>query len=650
MLKVFRDNLKNLAWILWVIIALFVLALAVEFGGNVRNADQGGNVAATVGKERVTMSEFQRAYQNLDGIYRQIYGDQLTPEVAKQMKLPLRALDQVIGQKILLGEARRLGLTVSDAELRDRILEIPGLKDDKGNFIGQEEYVQRLQAGRVSVPEFERELRDELLLDKLNNALSANLYVSEAEIQKAYRDQVEKAKIRYFEVPRARFAAEVQATPAEIQSYFKTHHQEFRLPEQRDVAYLLVDGNAAAGQVTVNDADLKSFYDAHQADFSHKEQVHARHILVMVNDQHTDAQALQRIQEAKKKIEGGADFAKVATEYSEDTASKAAGGDMHPFGRGEMVKEFEDAAFGAEAGKLIGPVKSSFGYHLIQVLDKQPGGQTPFEQVKEMIRARLTAERTRDQAAAKAKEIGARLAKNKPSNAEALKTFAQQNPGTTFAETGKFGATDVIPGIGRNPSFTAAAVALKQGEVSEPIQLPQGWAILYLKGIDPPRAPELKDVEPRVKAAVESQKLQQVAMQKLQAARSELAAGKTLDQVAATFGVAVKETPEFGGEGTVPGIGYNPDLAKAALSLPVGQVGGPVAGSQGAVLFQVTDRKSWDPKQFAANREQTRSTLMREKLNRLEGSLVEQRKRELGVEYDRQLLQSLDIDIPQQQT
>ena len=650
MLKVFRDNLKSLAWILWVIIAIFVLGLALEFGGNLRSAQPGGNVAATVGSEKVTMAEFQRAYQNLDGIYRQIYGDQLTPEMAKQMKLPLRALDQAINQKILLAEARRLGLSISDVELRDRILEIPGLKDEQGNFIGREEYVQRLQANRISVDDFENELRNELLLDKLNNALAANLYVGEDEIQKAYRDTVEKAKIRYLEVPRARFAQEVQASPAELQAYFKSHLQEFRLPEQRDVAYLLVDGASVAGQVTLSDADLKSFYDAHQAEFSHKEQVHARHILVMVNDQRDDAQALQRIQEAKKKIEGGADFAKVATEYSDDTASKAAGGDMPPFGRGQMVKEFEDASFGAEIGKLVGPVKSSFGYHLIQVLDKQPGGQTPFEQVKEMIRARLTAERARDLVTAKAKDLSARLAKNKPKSAEELKTFAAQNPGTTFAETGYFGPNDIIQGIGRNPSFSAAAVALKQGDVSEPVQLPQGWAILYLKGIQAPRLPELKEVEPRVKAAVESQKLQQVAMQKLQAARSELAAGKTLDQVAATFGVPVKETTEFGGDGTVPGIGYNPDLAKAALALPVGGVGGPVADAQGALLFQVTDRKSWDPKQYAANREQTRATLMREKLSRLEGALVEQRKRELGVEYDRQLLQSFDIEVPQQQT
>ena len=149
MLKVFRDNLKNLAWILWAIIALFVLALAVEFGGNVRQANQGQNVAATVGSERVTTAEFQRAYQNQYNRFHQMYGDQFTPELAKQMRLPLQALDTVIGTKILLGEARRLGLTVSDAELRDQILDL--FKDEQGNFIGQDEYVRRRALGALAL-------------------------------------------------------------------------------------------------------------------------------------------------------------------------------------------------------------------------------------------------------------------------------------------------------------------------------------------------------------------------------------------------------------------------------------------------------------------------------------------------------------------
>ena len=646
MLKMFRDNLKSLAWILWVIIAVFVLGLAVQFGGNLREANQ--NVAATVGSEQVSTLEFQRAYKNLDTRLRQVYGDQLTPEMAKQMKLPLRALDQVISQKILLGEARRLGLTVTDAEVREQILGIPGLKDEQGNFIGQDEYVRRLQAAQISPKDFERELHDELLMDKLNTALAANLYVSEDEIQKAYRDQVEKAKIRYIQVPRARFAAEVHATPAEEAAYFQAHKAELKLPEQRDVAYLLVGGANAAEQVKLTDQDLKSNYDANKAQYTHEEQVHARHILVMVNDKRTDAEAQARIQEAKKKLEGGTDFAKVAAEYSDDTASKASGGDLGFFGRNKMVKEFEDAAFSAQPHKLVGPVKSNFGYHLIEVLDKQPGGTQPFEQVKEMIRARLTAERARDLASAKAKELAGRLAKNTPHGAEDLKTLAAQNPGVTFAETGKFGSQDSIPGIGRNPSFSTAAFALKQGDVSEAVQLPQGWAILYLKEIQAPRVPELKDVEARVKGAVESDKLQQIAVQKLTAARGEIAAGKTLDQVAAELGVQARETAEFGGDGTIPGIGYNPELAKAVMALPTGQVGGPVADAQGALLFQVTDRKAWDPKLYATNRDQTRSTLLRDKLNRLQGALVDQRRRELGVEYDKQLLQSLDMQAPAQ--
>lgn len=646
MLKMFRDNLKSLAWILWVIIAVFVLGLAVQFGGNLREASQ--NVAATVGSEQVSTLEFQRAYKNLDTRLRQVYGEQLTPEMAKQMKLPLRALDQVISQKILLGEARRLGLTVTDAEVRDQILGIPGLKDDQGNFIGHEEYVRRLQAAQISPKDFERELHDELLMDKLNTALSANLYVSEDEIQKAYRDQVEKAKIRYVQVARARFAAEVHATPAEEATYFQAHKAELKLPEQRDVAYLLVGGASAAQQVKLTDQDLQSNYDANKAQYTHEEQVHARHILVMVNDKRSDAEAQARIQEAKKKVESGTDFAKVAAEYSDDTASKSAGGDVGFFGRNKMVKEFEDAAFNAQPHKLVGPVKSNFGYHLIEVLDKQPGGTQPFEQVKEMIRARLTAERARDLAAAKAKELAARLAKNKPRGADELKALTAQNPGVTFAETGRFGSQDPITGIGRNPSFSTAAFALKQGEVSEAVQLPQGWAILYLKEIQAPRAPELKDVEARVKGAVESDKLQQIAMQKLTAARGELAAGKTLDQVAAELGVQARETAEFGGDGTIPGIGYNPELAKAVMALPTGQIGGPVADAQGALLFQVTDRKAWDPKLYATNRDQTRSTLLRDKLNRLQGALVDQRRRELGVEYDKQLLQSFDLQAPPQ--
>jgi peptidyl-prolyl cis-trans isomerase D len=637
MLKVFRDNLKSLAWILWVIIALFVLAIAADFGASTRGR---GNeaTAATVGGDKVSVSEVQRAHQNLTNMYRQVYGDQFPPELEKQMYV--QALSQAVNQKILLGEARRLGLVVSDAELRDQILQEPSFKDDKGNFIGEAAYTQLLQMNHLSVKDFEDDTRQRLLMKKLTDALAANLYVSEDEIERTYRDQVERVKIRYIQLARVRFEPQVQVTPAEVDAYFKGHQQQFRLPEQRDVAYLLVNSAQMAGPATVTDQEVHGYYDSHKAEFTQEEQIHARHILVAVNDKRDDAAAQARVKEAQKKLAAGADFTAVAREYSDDTASKDKGGDLGYFGRNRMVKEFEDAAFAAPQGKVVGPVKSSFGYHLIEVLDKRPGGVQPFETAQAQIRARLTSERTQQLAESRAKDLASRLSSNKPANADALKAMAQP-PAVTYAETGRIGTLDPVPGFGN--ALNTTAFSLKKGEVSPAIQVPQGWAILYLKDVVAPHVPALPEVEARVRATLTTQKLQQIAQQKLEAARQELSQGKTLDQVAAELGVTAQETPEFGGQGAIAGIGYNPELARTALALQTGQIGGPVAVAQGALLFQVTDHKGWDPKLYAANRDQTRSTLLQQKLSGIEGTLIEQRKRELNVEFDRQFLDQLGI-------
>jgi peptidyl-prolyl cis-trans isomerase D len=643
MLKVFRDNLKSLAWILWVIIILFVLAIAADFGSSVRGRGGAADTVAKVGGETVSQQEFRRAYQHMADIYRQVYGGQLPPNMDKQ--LYRQTLSQTVVQKILLLEARRLGLSVTDAELRDRILAIPGLKDEQGRFVGEELYARAIQSVyQTSVGDFENELRDELLMKKLNDALSANLYVSEDEIQRAYRDQVERAKIRYIQVPRANFSLQAGAS-AEVAAYFQAHKQEFTLPEQRDLAYLLVNGYQLADQVKVSDQDLRSYYEAHKTEYSQPEQVRARQILVAVNDQRNDAQAQSRAEEARKRLAGGADFAAVAREYSDDTASKEKGGDLGWFGRNSNVKEFEDAAFSAQPGKLTGPVKSPLGYHLFEVTGKRPAGQQPFDAVKGQLSARLTAERSRNLADSKAKDLAARLDAKKPANADALKTLAAQNPGVTFGEA-KVGAADPVPGVGLG--LSTAAFALKKGEVSQAIQLPQGWAIVYVKDIIPSHAPELKEVEQKVRTALLNQKLQQMTMKALEDAKRQIAQGKTLDQVAASLGVQAKETPEFGGQAAVPGIGYNPELTKAVMALQTGQVGGPVADAQGGVLFQVTDRKGWDPKQYAANREQTRSTLLQQKVSSVEGSLIQRRQRELNVSYDQKFLDQLGIAPPQE--
>ncbi|HKH43795.1 MAG TPA: SurA N-terminal domain-containing protein [Thermoanaerobaculia bacterium] len=647
MLKVFRDNLKYLSWILWVVIGLFVLFVFVDFGSGVRQqAGTGAAVAARVGDRVVTREDFQREYRQLDSMYRQLYGEQFTPELAEQMRLPLQALERAVTEQILLAEAERLGLDVTDAEVRERILDEPVFRNPQGQFVGQEEYVRILSQNNFTPASFEQSMRKDLLRQKLQDMLRAGIWVGDAEVERSYREQVEKAKIRYVQLPRARFAdAAAQITPAELQAYFQAHREEYKLPEQREGAYLLVEADQLRGQVQVTDEQLRQEYESKKQELSHPEQVQARHILVRVSPEVSEEQARAKLEQARQRVQAGADFGVVAGEVSEEPGAKERGGDLGWFGKGQMVKEFEEAALNAQPGQIVGPVKTQFGLHLIQVTGKRAAGATPFEEVKEQLRARAAFTRAQELAQTKAKELAAQLEKNPPKSPADLETIAKANPGVSSSATGKFGPQDPITGLGPAPALAAAAFALdKAGKVTQPVQVPRGWAVLWVSATHEPRVPDLQEVEPRVRATVAAQKMQERAVERLKQAR---ATGTSLDQIAGELGLTVVESPEFGAQGAVPGIGVNPELVAEAMKLQPGQLGGPVADAQGALLFEVKERKAWDPIQFAGVREQTRASVQNEKLNQLLASLLAERRREMGVKYDQQLLDSLGITAEQ---
>jgi peptidyl-prolyl cis-trans isomerase D len=646
MLKMFRENLKALKWVLWLVVAVFVAAIFFDFGDFGSTIGGGGDAttAARVGSERVTITEYQRQLRQLDQQYRQIYGDQMTPELAEQLQLPFTALNSAVNQKVLLAEARRMNLVVSDEDLRKAILEIPALKDDKGNFVGTKVYETFLRDNGFTPKTFEDAIRESLQLERLQQLLRGTLYVSDAEIDDAIREQLEKAAVRYVELPRSQFLQGQEIPKAEIDAYFAANKEEYRLPEQREISYLLVDQGKVMASLQIPDADLKTYYDANLANFSHEEEVRASHVLAMVNDAQTDAAARVKIEAAKARIAAGGDFAKIATEVSEDTGSKTSGGDLGWFSKGKMVKEFEDAAFAAAPGQLVGPIKSPFGYHLIRVAEKRAGGTSAFEEVKETIRGTLSAERAAIQAEAKAKQLAERLNKARPKDTKELEEMAKQDASLSYTASNRFGRNDAITGIGANPELIEAAFALKKGEVSKAVRVPRGWTVFWLSNVYEPQIPELSEVEPRVRQAVANQKQERLALEKLAAARDKMTAGATLDQVASELGLTVKDSGEFGANGAIAGLGYASELAKAALALEVGKVGGPVVAGQGAVLFQVTDRKGLNPEERTAKMEETRRSVESEKLSRLLQALIEKRREEMGVTYSRQLLEQIGID------
>ncbi len=648
MLKVLRENIKYLSWILWLIVIVFVVAIFLDFGQVPSSGASDEAAAATVGGDHVTRAEVKRQYDLLEGQYRQLYGEQFTPEIADRLGLPLAALNGAVNQKVLLAEAKRMGLAPTDKDLQKLILGIPGMKDDKGNFVGADTYAKLIRRGYQMTPaDFERMARDQIALERLNQVLRGTVYVSDAEIERSFREQVEKAQIRYALMPSGRFLQGEPIPPSEVASYFATHKEEYRLPEQREIAYLMVDDGKMMGQAQIADSEVKAYYDANKATFSHEAEVQARHILAMVNDQQSETAAKAKIEAAEGRLKAGADFAKVAAEVSEDTGSKTQGGELGWFGRGRMDKAFEEASFGAAQGQVVGPIRSQFGFHLIQVEGRREAGTTPMDEVKSQIVFQLSGERSRKESEAKAKRIAERLAKEKPKGPEALDNIARGDATLVYTASARFGSQEPIPGLGNAPDLATAVFALAKGGVSQAVQAPRGWVIAFVKDVLPPRVPDLAEVEPKVRLAAAKEKQGRLALEELARARQKIDGGQTLDQVAAGLGLQVVESAEFGADGSIPGLGNNPQLAKAALALEAGQVGGPLADPQGALLFQVKSKKAFDPVEFAKQKDTTRESLGREKTVRLLQALIEKKRQEIGVNFSRSYLEQLGIDPDQ---
>lgn len=647
MLKVMRDNLKKLAWVLWAVIAVFILLVFVDFGGaGGPGMTAGRDAAAWVGDEEISWDEFQRRHEALERQMREAYGDQYSTEVARQLQVPRRAIEDLINNAILLEEARRIGIRVTDAELQETILSLPGFTDEQGRFIGAEAYERIARANRYGTPaRLEEAIRQDLLRQKLLDVLRQTVHVTEAQIERAYRKDVERAAIRYLLLPRSRFAEEARADREALEAHYQEHREEFRLPEQRVIDYLLVDKGLLRAQMEIPEEELRAYYEEHVDDFTREEQVRARHILLRTGGERSPDEARTQLEEARRRIEGGEDFAAVARELSDDPGSAQQGGDLGFFGRGRMTPEFEEAAFVAEQDELVGPVETPFGLHLIQVTDRREGGRTPFEEARNAVRSRLAAERVDDRAAELATEVRNRVAEAAPDAVvETMRQVAEENPAVRFETTEPFGAGDVVPGIGRSQELHETIAALEPGELAGgTVTTPRGPMAVRLAEVRDPRVPPLDEVEAQVRRAVEQERQQELARQRLEEVRRRLDEGATLDEVASELEVELVETEQFGQAEAIQGLGPAPDVKEAALAAAEGELVGPLEAGEGALLFEVTERKGFDPQELAERRDEIRERLVGERVNQLLSSLVRERRREMGVRYSDTLLEQFDV-------
>ena len=639
MLKVMRQSFQQLKWILWFVVFVFVAFIFVDWGmGRVRGERATSGEIATVGGSRITAVDFSRQYQQAQERYRQMYKDNWTPALAKALDLPNQVLNGMIDRKMLIEAARRGGVRVSDAELADKIQSLPALQRN-GQFIGANEYSNLLASNGMTPDQFERDFRDDMMIEKYNRLVAASLMVPDSEVENQFARQNQKAKIDYVLISPDHFEAGAAPSEAELLSAFEKNKERYRQPERRKLKYLLVDETRLREKIRPTPAEVRQYYDSHPNDFPVSDRVHAAHILVKVDRDakpEVDAAARKKAQDLAARARKGEDFAALARKYSEDPGSKEHGGDLGPFARGAMVKPFEDAAFSMTPGQISDPIKSPFGYHVIKLIEKLPPGKQTLEEASPKIVAAL------QQSAVKAEETrrseALEKAVSRKSSDEDLRKLADDV--VSFDATDWVTAQSVVPGVGYAPGFLKAAFELKKGEVSpRAISTPRGPAFVKVVDVKAPGIPDFAEVKSKVAADVRNERQQQRALDGARPAAAELQGGATLEAIAKKFGATVQTSPEFAKGAPVPSLGTSAALSEEVFRTPVGRPGGPVwVGTQGVVLFRVASKTDFDPAAFERQKGTIRESIRQQEAQKLIQADLARRRAEEKIVVNDELL------------
>ncbi|MCC7418113.1 MAG: peptidyl-prolyl cis-trans isomerase [Acidobacteria bacterium] len=623
-----------LKWSLGIVVLAFIIFYIPDFLRDEAADAASGDVVASVEGTNITGTELRRIYSAQLEAYRTTYGASMSEELLRQLGIEQQIVQQMVDERAALAEAGRLGVRVSDAEVRQRIMSYPAFLEN-GVFIGEARYVQLLRAQRppTSPAEFESAIRQQLTLDKLRASLTDWLSMPDSEVDQEYRRRNDKVKVALVAFTAEAFKNQVAPTDAEISVYFDAHKDDFKIPEKRKIRYALIDVDQLRKAITIPPADVERAYNENIDQYKTPEQVRASHILLKTDgkdDAAVKAEAEKILAEAKAP---NADFAALARKYSEDEGSKANGGDLDYFSQGQMVPEFDQAAFSMQPGQISGLVKTQFGYHIIKVTDRKAGSTRPLDEVRPQIVDQLSYERATTQAA----ELSQKLA-SQVSKPEDLDTIAKAN-NLTVQESNFFARDEAIVPLGPAPEAASRAFDLKEGEAAGPLRTPRGFVFEALVSKQDPYVPPLAEVKEKVRETVATE--QAKALSKARAAEigAKLKAGADFEKTAAAAGLQAA-TSDLIVRGTpLPEIGVAPEVEEAAFSMAVGAVSDPIATGQGSVVVKVLEKQEIAPDQLALSRDRFRDELLTDRKNRFFAAYMAKAKQKMKISINQDAVQ-----------
>ena len=542
--------------VILVAFAAIIIVFIFWGAGPSNNDNQNRTAVAVVDGVEILVREYAALYKKETEYYRGALKGQFTEEVAQKMDLKHRSLDILINRALALKEADAKGIKAAPEEIQSAIKSIQAFTKD-GSF-DKETYFKVLSANRLSPAEFERSIEDDIVTGKVREAVVKDLTVTDDEVKAAFRKEMRKVNLSYAAFDGDRLKGSIKVVDEEAEDFLRKNGSAFMLPVKIKAFYAFAGYKDAASRAKVTDEDVKDFYEKNKDSFALPEMVKARHILLRPASDAADMakakmDAKAKLEDIIKKIKAGAKFAVMAKAHSQDPGSARAGGDLDWFGRGVMIKPFEETAFALKKGEMSGVVETEFGFHVILVEDKKDPSTRPLSEVSSDIRRNLAFDKSRAVAKDSAALLGAKL-KDLKSVDEMRK--AANDAGLKATVTEPFSDEDKRIELVSNEMLRDVVFGLRAGEVSPPVETNEGvYVIKAVEKVDA-HVPEYKAVSARVKATLILKKADETAKKKAEDLLAKAKGGADFVAAAKAEGVAIEETGLFSkSQGFVPKVG-----------------------------------------------------------------------------------------------
>ena len=533
MLQSIRDRLTGP--IVWFVVGLIAIPFAF-WGIDSFNTGGGDPVVAKIGDQKITQNQFRTTYDQRYQQYRALLGDGFRADLFDESRFRQLTLDDMVQESALRQYSRSQGFRASDATLREFLITVPAFQKD-GKFSG-ETYRELLQRQGLQPDGYEAQLRDALAIDQLRGTVQSSAFLTPAESWQAYRLDKQVRKLAVVSVAAKSFHDQVSVTDAQISERYETDKSRYMSPERLKLSYVELDRTKLAVAEAPAPEVLKTIYDTEkEARFASTEERRARHVLISFGSD-KDA-AKKKAEELAGQAKAGGDFAQIAQANSDDTGSKAQGGDLGWVRKGAMVPKFEEALFGMKAGEIQGPVETEFGWHVIKLDEVKAAAMRPYED--QTVQAELLeAYRTRE-GEKRFQEMSAKLEQLSFENTT-LEPVAKElglEIKTTEWFTREGGA-----GVAGIPAVKQAAFSpevLQDGENSKPIPASPDALVVVRKGeYEAARQQPLDEVKDRVREVLIAEGAGKLAKDTADALVAAVKGGQSLQQAAQAKNLSVQ--------------------------------------------------------------------------------------------------------------